>query len=403
MNFKLSDYMLISDPLDGQNLLQSKRLVFSTRKGMGVTLSNYVISLMESGQFDALPDNIFNILMYHELVIPEDEVELEEVIKRAKATASDIYTTQRVFYLDADVLEEDPDWWLEELAGSGFLESDGRRLRKKLVFVIDTEVQDKAMGLLAGIREEIRMLDPAVFIRIEVHLLHRHRGLVPLYGKEWAEVWPIQHVHLLWDLRGSKEEGMDLGPKEMTSFLAAAGKEKTGVDILLLIDPNQFRALEPLLQEVSRLLPGISGRLFLNWGRGERPDLGKTANPETDKEIAALLGFLQASPLNVDILPGPAFTYRGRQIGPSLTPSGRIVWDQTLLPVYDPLPVPGTRRPYDADIADTLRNRKSKCGGCVYLPLCGGKLDKAKADDRDCPPFVERFWDHVKLKYKIPF
>src|SRR5690606_17655989 len=64
-------------------------MLFSTRKGMGITVTNYLLNILEAGQFESIPDHMFNILMYHEIIVPADENEFEEIVQRKTAAALD--------------------------------------------------------------------------------------------------------------------------------------------------------------------------------------------------------------------------------------------------------------------------------------------------------------------------
>jgi len=56
---------------------------------------------------------------------------------------------------------------------------------------------------------------------------------------------------------------------------------------------------------------------------------------------------------------------------------------------------------FDDVFAKIILNQEIKCGKCIFLPLCGGRIDKSKKDDSDCPSFIRNFMDKVKYHYRI--
>ena len=52
------------------------RILFSARSGKMLRLSRYYLDLLYAGDFDPLPDRLFNILWDYEILVPADEDEL---------------------------------------------------------------------------------------------------------------------------------------------------------------------------------------------------------------------------------------------------------------------------------------------------------------------------------------
>jgi|GEM_PF-4384695 len=71
MHFKLSRYVLIFDPLYQKDDIRTERIVYSTRTGKRIKISNYAVSLISNREFLEIPDRLFTILMYHEIIVPE--------------------------------------------------------------------------------------------------------------------------------------------------------------------------------------------------------------------------------------------------------------------------------------------------------------------------------------------
>ncbi|MBT2621282.1 hypothetical protein [Chryseobacterium sp. ISL-6] len=76
MKFKLSKYIILSDTFkEGDDDKKISKILFSSRKKMGIKIHAGLIDLLNKGLFDKLPDNIFSMLMHYEIIIPQEENE----------------------------------------------------------------------------------------------------------------------------------------------------------------------------------------------------------------------------------------------------------------------------------------------------------------------------------------
>lgn len=91
-NYKLSYYVIISDPLNqsGQCVL------FSTRTSRGINVLPKVLNLVTTGDFEALPDDVFNTLVESEILVREEENELLTIISENKEEIGDEETLYEV-------------------------------------------------------------------------------------------------------------------------------------------------------------------------------------------------------------------------------------------------------------------------------------------------------------------
>ncbi len=62
MRFKLSNYCIVSDAISLESA-QSEKIIFSTRTGKGISISRYILELVQNSCFDSIPDKVFTILM----------------------------------------------------------------------------------------------------------------------------------------------------------------------------------------------------------------------------------------------------------------------------------------------------------------------------------------------------
>lgn len=66
--------------LEGQEGPAAKRVIFSGRRGMGIIVTDYAVQLLMASHYTAMPDGLFSNLVYYELIVPEDEDELQEIV-----------------------------------------------------------------------------------------------------------------------------------------------------------------------------------------------------------------------------------------------------------------------------------------------------------------------------------
>lgn len=76
MEFKLSKYIILSDIFkEEDDDKKAYRILFSSRKKMGIKVHAGLVEILNRQLFDKLPDNIFSMLMHYEIIIPEKENE----------------------------------------------------------------------------------------------------------------------------------------------------------------------------------------------------------------------------------------------------------------------------------------------------------------------------------------
>ncbi|HEY9602548.1 MAG TPA: radical SAM protein, partial [Allocoleopsis sp.] len=87
MRIKLSQYYVVTSPFFDELDGRTKRVIFATRTATVRIIDELSWNLIETGQFDELPQDILSDLMRIELIVPYDEDELKAILDRNTAIA----------------------------------------------------------------------------------------------------------------------------------------------------------------------------------------------------------------------------------------------------------------------------------------------------------------------------
>lgn len=364
MNFKLSNYVVISDPIGPAHELTAKRLLFSTRKGMGITVTNYLLSLLQAGQFESIPDHMFNILMYHEIIVPADENEFDEIVQRKISSALDARLSEVTITIDQDTHWNNGiiDRINNRIAASlSSAESKTQNFQLHLdinapTFAAMASLYDRANGFLKNRKFPVRVKSDCTL-----------QCLYTIGDK-------IQPIHE--DAIGitSLKLSVDLSHQSLTQ-----GSVQDLNSLFLQLHENDIKTSVTLLLNTSalQLLQGVRDMLdsFMR-SRKNSVEIRLTDKSEDTEEEKTLITHLSQLNLHLDFFPAIDSMYFG-ETGSLRTP----------------------REYYDEPIVNALTQGSSRCASCIYLPMCGGKLHKHPHRDDDCPAFVQNFMDKARLKY----
>ncbi|UOQ72924.1 hypothetical protein [Hymenobacter cellulosilyticus] len=224
---------------------------------MGITISNYVWSLIEAGNFTAIPDNLFNVLMYHELIVPADEDELEEVITRNQLMALDTSGAELSVYLgSAAVLDEELQHTIARL-----LDEHGAATKKKLVLIV------AGASVAAGL-QRIHWLSSFLNTLGPVAAQQKEYQLVSLSGSNSAPVPPFTKVLQARVTKVSlvlpvEQAHVPLVFQELRALQGPmAGQPPAPVAIQLLTTSATTRVTE-VVQEFQQLKQALSTDIFV--------------------------------------------------------------------------------------------------------------------------------------------
>ena len=91
MKYKLSHYIIFTDPFkETSNEIEiEKQIAFSTRSRQSLLLSKNVCEKIQNSDFDNLEPEVYEELIKHNFIVPEDENELYGIIKDNKQNIED--------------------------------------------------------------------------------------------------------------------------------------------------------------------------------------------------------------------------------------------------------------------------------------------------------------------------
>jgi uncharacterized protein len=95
-HYKKSDYIVVSDLLIDREANKHLRVIFGTRQGRALTVSESVWQKLAEGDVGALPDSIVEAFRSSDIIVPADENEIQSVIARAKSVSAGSDTLYQV-------------------------------------------------------------------------------------------------------------------------------------------------------------------------------------------------------------------------------------------------------------------------------------------------------------------
>lgn len=212
MNFKLSAYAFILPVSDGTEGPTAKRVIYSARRGMGITISDYALQLIIAGNYQAIPDGLFSTLVHYELIIPEDEDELKEIVRSNKMAVTDI-------------------------SGQG-----AGRITLQLHIITENEIPS-AISSLSMLEDNQSGNDPVCDIAIDITLVMsgNYAAILPVLLPSLTALCKYEQVNLQLELRREeKEEMTDYADREK-EFLQYLSGCQLYVNLLPAAPALQYR------------------------------------------------------------------------------------------------------------------------------------------------------------------
>jgi hypothetical protein len=371
LELKVSNYIVIPEATSAD--ISEKRIIYSTRTSMGVMLTTYVVNLLCERQFQQLPNNIFNILMFHEIIVPEDEDELSDMVRR-KVLHNETHGLQQSLLAESRYMNE-----------SGYREELQSKLhhasRDKITIVIDDRFKKEffiqAEKSRSCLREIVTPIEPAsalVVISNDVSTL-----VLPEWISSATVVWDI---NLMMDWR----KGLDAFRLNISK-----GERSIPVTLHILFDEAILTTTESFSSMTSPV--GISNLCIICGIRRQRHhsfDQWKMYEQQ-------LIQRLKENKISLNLLPEPQTRYHvnGKQNGHKLHLENcdLILFDDD----YEIMARPFFGEPW----AQQLMERNTSCSRCQFLPMCGGNPHHIENVNEECPEFITAFSDRISLKYKL--
>ncbi|CAL1517706.1 hypothetical protein [Chitinophaga sp. MM2321] len=374
MQFKLSKYVYISPPIDGKEEPSAKRMLYSLRKGMGVTVTGYALQLVREGNFAAIPDGLFSTLMYHDLILPADEEELEEIVIKNQLAAADMRANEYSVRLtcEADIVPLLPVLQIREWLQAA---TPPAIKKKQLRITLEARNLEAAGGQVEAVHDQV---DKAGLLASCQPVFQLESGTCTNwdYPEQILSATTIKLDHIILQPEVIREAHTAIRMHDMLLALEEkliSGSLLAAVNFHITVTvTSEYETLLPLLMKsLTALRRYRQVTLLVQLSQEEQESTGTFFLKEKE-----LLKYLDAQGLFLNLLP-------------------------VKLPCEYRKGDNGTHH-YDPGMVASLLTGKSFCATCSYLPLCGGEIDKQEGYNDNCPAFIHNFPEKVYLKYNIP-
>lgn len=397
MSFKLSKYIFTTNPIRVNTDDASVRLLFSTRTGKVVRVSELLLTTLDRQEFDQLPDNIFNHLLELEIIVPEEEDELKYILRKNRAFQTDRHCISLL--MDPSHAEQS---------------SEGiATIKERLSGNIDKE-EVKLVRLLWLLPKQFNDYPRLLWLTSEYGKLLAARNV---QGRVQAI---MDMTHLDWLIENEKPEAMDkldVIVADIDSFLNLPGAEEKfraffsytrqyASKCLFRLKvycrtggTPSFREWVPLLQQLSS---GSKVEILII-PKGKK-------SPDFDQQMLVLLKYInQTTGFALHLLPEVSYKHLKLIDKPADAPAmpDYILNTDEILERqdYSLIDFPGNsyQRSFPTkSFQRQLADGRIPCSTCNLLPFCGGcerRLWVRK--EAQCPPYKEHFAELLKIISKI--
>lgn len=355
MRLKLSKYLVVSDKFVKKGTSEEVRIMFSTRRGMGIQVTEAGYQVIITSAFEHLSDRLFTVLMYHEIIVPENENELEEIVANKVLRTLDKKETEFCYTINSADQISQLKAKLQCKQGSNTLVE------------LSTNSITSSMELKIQICSEI-LSESRKDLKFSI-------GVRNLIASDFREGMPLVTNDLTL-LNVIYDEHFSLPFSKQLKDLQEAFRIRSDVRLHINIGIHAALLNEdsiPILKQMTNL---NYIKLFLVPGstQSERQLLKKMADNE----------------LRISVLPDATVsTYWTSAKGEK----SHLFF----------APTDSKRKDYDRQMAKELQNGTLKCEDCIYLPMCGGHKKMTLNSDLKCPDFTKWFSERIFAKYSLTF
>lgn len=439
-NFKLSFYSVLTDVID-INANDPKRLLYSTRTGREIVVSDSIVQLLLNEQFEMIPDNILFLFLQMEILVPKTEIEFDELINQNELSLKDSKVLSFTVQPSANCQlgchycgQQHSKHYMNESIYPLLIERLNNKLTQKEYSALSITWYggEPLMAL-----KQIRDLSPK-FIEISKERGLKYKSDIVTNGlnlniKTFEELVLSHHVtqyQITIDgledshnkRRGTKG-GDDTYQIIMKNVINAAKSEvfskyNCSISIRCNIDKTNYLDVKPLIIELAK--NGLSELVTLqfapivDWGQNNASEASLSKDAFSDIEIDWICELHQYG-FQKNLLPG-----RKYGVCMVVNKDSEVVdafgnlypcWEVPYTPVYENsnylignLKLPEESYNTNATTRNWHENIKEEgvswCKKCQFFPVCGGGCPKSWLDGKPaCPSFKFNMKDRLLLKY----
>lgn len=384
MKLKKSNYCIVSNSTGNNKTPQSEIFVFSTRTEKGLIITKQIFDLLQRGDFTSIPDKFFISLMYCEIIVPQEENELEIVISRKLLLNVDADNRFRSVYFYPD--QESAEKCIAKL--NEFLNITPSEVAN---IVIVTSISHNIEGGLIAIglikQHVSKRISTDFKINYELNMFTN--GILGL-----LELLPLSNPGydvINFIFQSEKNHSLLEYLKQVVTFIRLCSYSKQmKINLLLNLNDSQYFQIQDSIHLLKILsTENIKINLFVNY-------TNSISLSDFDEIELAIIKMIKANGIGIGFVPNgdSKSFYKGAN-----NQSFDLFYEYSSK-THDNFFGSG-RTPYDEVISNSLINNEIECSTCVYLPICGGRIDKVRIDNKDCPTFTRNFVEKVKIQYKI--
>lgn len=422
MNLKISKYHVVTPCFFDEVDQWSKRIVFATRTAQLRVISNTSWKIIESGVFNQLPEELLSDLIDIELLVPSNEDELEEILRRNNTAIGNDDTLYLVIQPTAHCQlgcgycgQEHSLKWLNAKHQDALIQQThaklaGKQFRHVCISWFGAEPLS-GMSVMRSLTPRLRALAEVFNCTYSASVITNGLALTEKVATELVEKHAIRSIHVtldgtaeFHDVRRNQKNGLPTFNQIFTNVVGLARRTDLDVEIAIRtnVDGSNYEGVFPLLRMLAEA--GIQQRVSYyiapihSWGN-DADVLSLSPEEFAAREIEWFCEMVRLG-FSTRVIPArrPVVCLAVQPHGVLTDATGTLFncTEVSYVPTYG-LPnkfaighvstgeIPGKRN-LIGDFNGRVARGQYPCASCRMLPVCGGACPKAWMEGREpCP------------------
>ena len=440
-NFKLSSYIVLTDLINPEINTDPSRLLYATRTGKTILIKDRIYSALKSGDFASLSARHLTTMMDLEAIVPADEDEFAEILKRNVAATADSKTLSATIQPTANC-QLGCTYCGQVHSKKNLDEETSRKIIERITANLANPQYERlaiqwfgAEPLMAyreilSISERLRAHCAERGVRYSAHMITNGVNFKPAIFLKLVEQ-EVKHYQITLDGVGATHDLMRITKEGKKTFeiivrnilevtsLPEFGAANCGIAVRVNVNRTSVKAIYKLIDRLSQHGLGDKGvtidfQPIVDWGGNNADDYSLSKEEFAEAEIDWIMYAMRKGFKFKSIVPG-------RRTQPCMVvEKDAEVYDVNgnVFPCYE---FPYTPKYEEAryrighlDTIDAVRNDKAvtkewfeeiktdvaPCRKCNLLPICGGACPKQWLNgDVACPSYKANIEDKLLLTY----
>lgn len=440
MNYKLSHYIVFSDPVNSRN----ESIIFCTRTGQAIIISGKIRQSLEQQRFADLPEQVFQSLIKAKAIVREDEDELDTIIRENKHSIGNTTELYEVIQPSA-MCQLGCDYCGQHHAKHYIKEEHFDKIVSRVRFkAMQKRYESLFIGWFGGeplmglpqirkLSARLQELATSLDMTYESKIVTNGLSLKENIFRELVNDLKVKHIEITLDgtaefhdqRRHTKEGGktFDIIFNNLLRIVNMEGFKEMGcaISVRCNVDGRNHQSVSELIRLItSHSLQDKIAYFYpigvYSWAGNEAHQKSLTKEDYAKMEIDWMIEMLEAG-LMPSLLPN-----RTKQVCMAVSPVSEMYdpygniyncTEVSLTPFYEntdyvlgnlkftPSEDIPTRRPL-TNWNDEVLEGKFPCHTCKMLPVCGGGCPKSWHEDmRACPTAKFNIKERLALSYVV--